>query len=113
MTSQENYENRKPEIIVGIISRMGVEVQRVVSAITTEASKYGFRSHHLKLTEFLDEIDHGVQTVQKPVERRYATYIDACNKARAKANDGGFLLISQFKPFTQKGRNYRTVITVE
>lgn len=90
MTSEKRYENLKPEIIIGLISRMGVEVPRVVSSITTEASKFGFKSHHLKLTKFLEEIDHGVSTVQKPVEQRYATYIDACNKARQKAGDGGF-----------------------
>jgi deoxycytidylate deaminase len=84
------YESAKPEIVIGIIARMGVDVGAVVESINAESLKYRYKSVHIKLTGFLKDIDHGCNLEVHSTERRYTTYIEACNKARSKAKDAGF-----------------------
>lgn len=78
---------QKPELIIGLVARMGVDIPSVLTALKSEAAKYNYKFVHIKVTGFLKRIDHGCKLSEKPVESRYRSYIECCNKIREDAGD--------------------------
>lgn len=86
---------QKPELVIGLVARMGVEIPNVLTALKSEAAKYNFKFVHIKVTGFLERIDHKCDLYDSPVEARYRSYIECCNKIREKAeNNSVFSLLT-------------------
>ncbi|WP_386173723.1 anti-phage dCTP deaminase [Sulfitobacter sp. R86518] len=79
-----------PELIIGIVGRMGVDTVTAAKWIDATLHSLHYRSHVIKLTDYLAEVDVGVTLVDEPIEQRYETRIDACNKVRELANRKDF-----------------------
>ncbi|MBT3141368.1 hypothetical protein KL867_09915 [Ruegeria litorea] len=79
-----------PEIVVGIVGRMGVDTVVAAQWIDQVLHSLHYTSHVIKLTDYLHEVDVGVKLEDSRIEQRYQTRIDACNKVRELANRKDF-----------------------
>ena len=75
-----------PELFIGVVARMGVEVPKIVNQITGEAAKYNYQVVHYKVTDTLKLLKTGAAVTETPIEERYKSYIKACNKVRQSTN---------------------------
>ena len=78
---------RNAQIVVGLVARIGVETKDIVASLTDELKEYGYVVHHIHLTDRLKAFPAKLHIVEMPVEKRYSTYIDACNKLRLDAGN--------------------------
>lgn len=76
-----------PELFFGIVARMGVDVSKIVTNITGEAAKYNYHVVHFKVTSMLKLMKSASAIVETPIEKRYGSYINACNKVRENTED--------------------------
>ena len=44
---------QKPELVIGLVARMGVDISSVLTALKSEAAKYNYKFVHIKVTDFL------------------------------------------------------------
>ena len=112
-------ENRKPELIFGLVARMGVDIAGVLTALKSEAAKYNYKFVHIKVTDFLKRIEHECELKEKPVEERYKSYIACCNKIRENAgNNSVFSLLTMnaielSREKNQEGEHRGIIIVVD
>ncbi len=91
------------EIVVGLVGRIGVETDKVVDIVTEVAGALSYHVEPIKLTKAIPDISFLPKVVSTPVEKKYHSYIDACNALRkkTKANDImsllGILQIQRFR----------------
>ena len=71
-----------PELVIGIVGRMGVDTGTVFKWLETELHKLHYTSHRIKLTDLIKNGGFGFDLKSEPIEDRYTTYIEACNKVR-------------------------------
>lgn len=116
-TDPESIKKYKPEIMIGVVARMGVDIQRITTTIKSEAAKYNYKIVNIKVTNFLDRISHGCEIVENPTEKRYKSYIHCCNKIRKKCgNNSIFSLLTisairEARPMHQSG-DHRGIIYI-
>lgn len=79
-----------PELVVGIVGKMGVDTVVASRWISEMLHSLHYTSQIIKLTDYLTEIDVGVALEDAPIEARYQSRIDACNKVRELANRKDF-----------------------
>lgn len=79
---QEDRFGKKPEIIIGLVARMGADLVETVTSLKSELSKYGYAADEIKVTKTLEYIVHNVQLYDAPIEKRYKSYIEGCNWVR-------------------------------
>lgn len=79
-----------PELVIGIVGRMGVDTVAAARWIDATLHTLHYHSNVIKLTDYLTEVDVGVPLKNEPIEQRYQTRIDACNKVRELANRKDF-----------------------
>lgn len=72
------------EIVVGLVGRIGVEMSKVISTLTDTAGALNYEVVHIKLTKSIPDIPFLPKVHDSPIERKYHSYIDACNKLREK-----------------------------
>lgn len=82
-----------PELVVGIVARMGVDVKKVIMELKSEASKYNYNVVHIKVSNFIGSVDHGCVIKEEPIEERYHSYISCCNKIRELCEDNRVLAL--------------------
>lgn len=71
------------ELIIGVVGRMGVDTKAVYQWIAETLHSLHYTSHHIKVTDFLKTKDFPcINLTEKPIEARYESYIEACNKIR-------------------------------
>lgn len=115
----ETSKKFKPELIVGIVARMGVDLSRVLTGLKSEAAKYNYKLVHIKVTKFLDRIDHKCDLKSNPIEERYKSYISCCNVIREKSNDKSIFssltmnAIALHRPDTQSGEHRGVLYVVD
>lgn len=78
----ETAKLQKPELIVGIVGRLGTNLLPVIDAIKGECAKYGYRTIDIHVTKLLSRLAHKYTIVEAPLDQRIASYISACNKLR-------------------------------
>lgn len=81
------------ELVIGIVGRMGVDTKAVFRWASEVLHTLRYESHHIKVTDYLKtkKFD-GIELNDDLVELRYASYIDACNAIREKANLNEFFI---------------------
>ena len=72
------------EVVVGLVGRIGVETDQVVSILTDTVGALNYRVVHTKLTKAIPDISYLPPVKSQPVESKYDSYIDACNALREK-----------------------------
>ncbi|AXC49178.1 hypothetical protein DRW48_05310 [Paracoccus suum] len=79
------------ELVIGLVGRMGVETKDVVEILTQCLSSLNYLTSHIKLTDLVKEERLNFDIVENPIEKRYQTYIAACNDVQEKSeNDAIF-----------------------
>ena len=83
--------SKKPELIFGIIAKIGTDLDAVNESIANELSQYGYSSVPIKLTTALSEkaIQNKLKKTidRSSLEKRYMSSMDACNELRKKAGN--------------------------
>lgn len=80
------------ELVVGIVGRIGVDTPKVYKWLEQQFHALHYNSRHVKVTDFLKTKDFGFNLLDNPVEDRYVSRIDACNKIREKSRRNDFFV---------------------
>jgi deoxycytidylate deaminase len=93
------------EIVIGIVTRIGVNTTEIFKIIQAELSNYGYRTFDVHLTNTLDESFPGFSSgvVQSPIDKRYDTLIEACNNLREATQSDIMALLGVYKITSFRG----------
>lgn len=90
-----NYQNEKklgkPEIFVGIVSRMGTDVDLFKDLLESIIAKYGYQSKEIKVSSEVKKYLVGVPEYNS-LDERYNSLIEMCNIFRKKSQQRDILL---------------------
>lgn len=78
-----DLDPKDAELVVGIVARIGVDTRAIVSSVTQELERYGYIVSEIHVTELLKAFSSILRLIEKPLEERYSSYIDVCNKLRS------------------------------
>lgn len=96
-----------PELVFGLVGPIGTNMTAVAEVLAEELEKVGYRAIQIHITELLGALKHGFKLVERPLEERYKSYIDAGNKLRKKLKlNDVFALLS-----VARIRNTRATLT--
>ena len=93
------------ELVVGIVGRIGVDTKSVFSWAQRALHALHYKSHRVKMTEFLKTKTFDFELDVSSVEARYDSYIEACNSIRERAKRNDFFVsyaIEKIIEFRQK-----------
>lgn len=79
-----------PEIVVGIVGRMGVDTRRVVGWLSDSLHSMHYQPHHIKITDYLKTKSFDFTVNESTIEDRYESYISGCNAIREAARRNDF-----------------------
>lgn len=106
-----------PELVVGIVGRIGVDTVEVCRWLKEELHGVYYPSEIIKLTEYLHEVDVGVELKENPPEQRVRTRIEACNRLRERSGRKDFfasVAISGIERARRSsGRTYGTAYIID
>lgn len=71
-----------PEIVIGLVGRMGLDTKIVTESLSEILSLYNYRVIPVKLTSLLPSIENIPEIIDHPQEVYYKSRIEACNKLR-------------------------------
>lgn len=77
-------EAEEPELIIGLVGRIGVDVGSVVEQLTKLLRDYGYDTEHIHVTDAIKQIDTYKSLPSKPLDMRFNKFIDACDEVREK-----------------------------
>lgn len=80
------------ELIVGLVGRLGADMPTVIKRVQDTLHSLHYKHHHIKLTDFVKDPKFGFELVEAPVEKRYETYISACNDVRSLTDRDDFFV---------------------
>lgn len=80
------------ELIVGLVGRLGADMPAVIKRVQDTLHSLHYKHHHIKLTDFVKDPKFGFELVEAPVEKRYESYISACNDVRSLTNRDDFFV---------------------
>jgi cytidine deaminase len=80
-----------PELIVGLVGRIGTDLKRVVSQIQVELSMLHYECVPIHLTDYIHSIKGIPPLREHPTEERYRSYIEACNHIREETGRDDYL----------------------
>jgi cytidine deaminase len=69
---------------------MGVDTKAVYKWVERTLHSLHYDSHHIKLTDYLKTKNFDFELEEKPIEKRYETYINGCNAIREQAKRSDF-----------------------
>lgn len=81
MNHYSNDKNSKPELVIAIVAKIGTRINDFNKSIKSELTRFGYKSHHIKVTDALTEINPE-NLVTSPLDKRYFSYIKKCNELR-------------------------------
>lgn len=85
----------RPELIFGLVGAIGTDMDMVSRILSSELQKVRYESKHIKVTDTLKYFDHNFEVVSSPLEKKYATLMDAGNYLREKlVRNDAFALLS-------------------
>lgn len=107
MSTRSVYD---PELVIGIVGRIGVDTKAVTSWIRKELHALHYKSATIKITDFLKTKDFDFELEDNPVENRYTSRIDACNSLRETSARNDFFVAYAIQSIIEKraefsGRN--------
>jgi cytidine deaminase len=71
-----------PEIVIGLVGPIGVDIPRIKSMIAQQLAIIGYSVSHLRVTDALREFRLPTELVDQPLEKRFHSFMDAGNEAR-------------------------------
>lgn len=80
------------ELVVGLVGRLGADMPMVTKRIEETLHGLHYKHHHIKLTEYIKDPARRFDLVETPVEKRYQTYIQACNQVRKESTRDDFFV---------------------
>ncbi len=86
------HKTADPELVIGIVGRIGVDTQTVFSWIQQTLHALHYSTNHIKLTNYLKTKQFDIEIKDAPIEERYRSYISACNHVRERARRNDFLV---------------------
>lgn len=69
-----------PELVVGLVGRIGIEMPQIGTLLEAHLTQFGYTCHQIRVTDTLKEYE--VALKDSPLEERYVSYIETCNKLR-------------------------------
>jgi deoxycytidylate deaminase len=79
-----DLDPKDTELVIGIVARIGVDTRSVVSSITNELESYRYCVHEVHVTDLLKAFSSKLDLVPSPPEKRFSSYIAACNLLRSR-----------------------------
>lgn len=80
------------ELVIGLVGRLGADMPIVIKRIKDTLHSLHYAHHHIKLTDFVKDPKFGFELVEAPVEKRYESYIGACNDVRKHTGRDDFFV---------------------
>lgn len=80
-----------PEIYIGLVARMGTNRPQIITTIKSEASKYGYKTVHIKVTDIVTKLPKYKAPKSEFLEDRIKYLIGFCNQVRNKSGDNAIL----------------------
>ena len=80
------------ELVIGLVGRLGANMPTVTKQIEGTLHSLYYKHHHIKLTDFVKTTGFDFELVETPVEKRYESYIGACNEVRKKTGRDDFFV---------------------
>jgi deoxycytidylate deaminase len=74
------------EVIVGVVGRIGVEIDKLITIVEDTAASLDYKVEHIKLTKFIPRIGGLPRVYEQPVEKKYNSYITFCNRLRERTH---------------------------
>ena len=71
-----------PELVFGLVGPIGTDMKLVSRVLGEELRKVDYKAIPIHVTDLLKDFDTDFGLEETPLEKRYATYIDAGNKFR-------------------------------
>jgi len=97
-----------PELYIGMVARMGTDRPQILTTLKSEASKYGYKTVHLKVTDFVEKLP-GYKPVKSDfTEDRIRNLITFCNKLRKRSDDNAFLARLTIASIKKQRSRYQT-----
>lgn len=77
------------ELVIGVVGKIGTDTKAVFRWVKTALQNLNYDLRLIKLTQHIKETTFSTEIVETPVEKKYDTYIEACNNMRklAQRND--------------------------
>jgi deoxycytidylate deaminase len=82
---------QNPELVVGLVGRIGIDLKKVVDHLRLQFALLSYSTEQIHLTDYIHAIDGLPPTVEHPLEKRYNSYIDACNFIRKETTRDDFM----------------------
>jgi deoxycytidylate deaminase len=70
------------ELIVGLVGAVGTDLDLVSADLVFALNEYGYKTHEIRLSELLGDLNWDVQLPEKPLDKHIWTHMDAGNKLR-------------------------------
>ncbi len=80
------------ELVVGLVGRLGADMPMVVKRIQDTLHSLHYTHNHIKLTDFVKDSKIGFELTETPIEKRYESYIKACNEVRRLTDRDDFFV---------------------
>lgn len=80
------------ELVIGLVGRLGADMPMVLKRIEETLHSLHYKHHHIKLTDYIKDPARRFELTETPVEKRYQTYISACNKVREESTRDDFFV---------------------
>jgi deoxycytidylate deaminase len=93
------------ELIVGLVARIGVDTGGIVQTIRTELEQYKYIVHEIKVTNLLDAFSDHLNLIKTPREKRYFSYIKACNTFRSKFQSNIMAMLAVMEISTRRSES--------
>lgn len=81
------------ELVLGIVGAVGADLQSFGETLSRRISQFKYKANSIRLSEFLENIDLGIQLKKSPEAARLDTYMTAGNKVRELAERGDTLAL--------------------
>lgn len=111
MSKRQNGSEILPELYIGIVARLGTDRPQIITTLKSEASKYGYKTVHLKVTDFVEKLPRYRKPKSGFTEDRIRYLIEYCNKLRERSDDNAFLARLSIATIKKQRSKYQNSIT--
>lgn len=108
MASHAKQADVLPELYVGIVARMGTNTPHIVTSLKSEASKYGYMTVHLKVTDIVKALPKYKKPKNAYIESRYRNLINTCNDLRSRTGSNAVLAYLITVGIKKQRKKYQT-----
>ena len=98
------------ELVLGIVAPVGADLTRFEPDLKQRLGLFNYKVNSIRLSEFLRNIDVGVELKEQPYVDRVNTYMTAGNKTRESTGRGDILALYAAHKINSKRRQQREPI---